>query len=233
MPNIISSFKTYNMVPKINFGESIEKLKLVRGNVGSMLRGSVLGYIAGLIPYVGVDLSSYIAYYIEKWLGKDTVAKVAAAETATNAAGISVLLPLLIFGIAIQPSENVLLEITNSASYYLNWDTVKPMFLTMAAWLMFANLISFFLSWNLAAFVVRNLNKIGRMFPWLLAVFCTYSVYSIGTEYNQGAYYLIVMGVFTVLGLIFRKEDLLPFIFVYMLQDRLEPAIIRLYTIYS
>jgi TctA family transporter len=182
---------------------------------------------------VGVDLSSYIAYYTERLLKKDHMSQVAAAETASNAAGIAMLLPLLIYGIAIQPSENILLEITNSTAYVLNWTTVKPLFEQIAAWLIVGNLLCFLLSWNLANPIIRNLNRLGKTVPWALGSICIYSVYSLGVDSGQGAYYLLVLAVFTVLGLLFRKQDVLPFIFVFMLQDKLEPAIMRLWTLYN
>lgn len=234
MPTILKSLNQPMLASDTRFNYAqAGRLELITSNAAPIARGSVIGYLAGLIPYVGVDLSSYLAYYSEKLLKRDHMAQIAAAETATNAAGIAMLLPLLIFGIAVQPSQNLLLEITNSVSYVLNWTSVKPMFMIVAAWLVIANFFSFFLSWNLARPVIDNLSKLGKAVPWLLCLLCVYSVYSIGMEHNQGVYYLIVMTVFSAIGWIFRKEDTLPFIFVFMLQDKLEPAIIRLYTLYS
>ena len=233
IPNIIASIGL-SVNPTVDITASVgNKLILMRDNLGAISRGSVLGFFAGLIPYVGVDLSSYVAYYTERLLKRDWLSQVAAAETATNAAGIAMLLPLLIYGIAIQPSENLLLEITNSTVYVLNWTTVKPLFETIAAWLIVGNLLSFLLSWNLASPIIRNLNRLGKTVPWLLGVICVYSVYSIGVSSGQGLYYLLVLSVFTSLGIVFRKQDLLPFIFIFMLQDKLEPAIMRLWILYN
>jgi putative tricarboxylic transport membrane protein len=234
MPNIINSLRQSKITVDTEFkSDRPSKKSLITDNIGPIARGSVLGYIAGLIPYVGVDLSSYLAYYSERLLKRDHMSQIAAAETATNAAGIAMLLPLLIFGIAVQPSENLLLEITNSTSYVLNWNTVKPMFIEVSAWLVIANLLSFILSWNLARPVIDNLSNLGKIVPWMLCLLCVYSAYSIGVDYNQGIYYLIVMAAFSLLGWLLRDQDTLPFIFVFMLQDKLEPAIIRIYTLYS
>jgi len=235
IPNIVKSIDSLDGAASaaIDFNRKlVNKLKLIKDNVFSMIRGSWIGFFAGLIPYVGIDVSAYIAFYVERWLKNSSLRQATAAETATNAAGISVLLPVLIYGIAIQPSENLLLEITNTSAHVLNWITVKPIFETVAAWLIIANIISFFLSWNLAGAVIKNLYKLGRYTPWILTAICTYTVFKIGYSYGQGLYYIIVLAVFSTIGLLLRNQDKMPFIFVFLLQDRLEPAIVRMLTLY-
>ena len=218
---------------EFNFSKNISnKLILLKGNFFAIVRGNLIGFFSGIIPYVGIDLSSYIAFYVERSLKKSILNQIIASETATNAAGISVLLPLLIYGIAIQPSESILLEAVNSGHNVVNWATVSPMFTTIAVWLVIANMACFFLSWNLVGPVISSLRACSRYVPWFMCAMCVYTVYSIGVLYGQSVYYISVMLVFGIIGYLLRARDTLPFIFIFMLQHSLESAILRFYYIY-
>lgn len=78
-------------------------LKQSRGAIG---RGSVLGFILGILPGGGATISSLAAYGVEKKVAKDpsrfgkgAVEGVAGPETANNAAATSSFIPLLTLGI--------------------------------------------------------------------------------------------------------------------------------------
>jgi putative tricarboxylic transport membrane protein len=207
--------------------------ELVKDSSPSMLRGSVIGFFSGLIPYVGVDLSSYLGFFSERYLKNNTIQQIAAAETATNAAAISVLLPLLIYGIAILTSENLLLEVVNSSSRYLTWAIVEPMFHWIALSLVIANTLSFVLSWNLARPAVMSLDKIKRYTPYVMSMLLIYSVWQLGSLTNQSGYYLIVVSIFGLLGMMCRHLDRLPFILIFLLHEQMGPAILRFIALYS
>jgi putative tricarboxylic transport membrane protein len=71
-----------------------------------MLRGSVLGFLVGILPGGGAVLSSLISYAIEKKVskrpeefGRGAIEGVAAPEAANNAAASSSFIPLLTLGI--------------------------------------------------------------------------------------------------------------------------------------
>lgn len=73
---------------------------------GAIGRGSVLGFVLGVLPGGGATLSSLAAYALEKRrsktperFGKGAVEGVAAPETANNAAATSSFIPLLTLGI--------------------------------------------------------------------------------------------------------------------------------------
>lgn len=210
-----------------------EMFSLIRTNFFSGLRGSLIGFFSGLIPYIGVDISAYIAFNVEKLLNKHNyLRQVTAAESATNGAAISTLLPLLIFGIAITASESILLEAVNSSSQIINWTIIEPWFHYIAFWLILTNLICFFLSWNFALQIMQGITKLGKYAPVFFAGVCVAVVYYVGSQYALAGYYVFVLFAFTVIGFVFRRYDFLPFILIFLLQDQLEPAIIRLYNIY-
>ncbi|ROP45008.1 tripartite tricarboxylate transporter permease [Pseudokineococcus lusitanus] len=80
-----------------------EDLRASRGAIG---RGSVVGFVLGLLPGGGAVLASMAAYALEKRrsktperFGKGAVEGVAGPETANNAAATSSFIPLLTLGI--------------------------------------------------------------------------------------------------------------------------------------
>ncbi|MGW5641504.1 tripartite tricarboxylate transporter permease [Saccharopolyspora sp. NPDC003752] len=78
----------------------------LRRSTGAIGRGSVLGFVLGVLPGGGATLSSLAAYALEKRrsktperFGSGAVEGVAAPETANNAAATSSFIPLLTLGI--------------------------------------------------------------------------------------------------------------------------------------
>ena len=72
----------------------------------AIMRGSVLGFLLGILPGGGAILASFLSYGIEKKLaedperfGKGAIEGVAGPETANNAAAGGSLIPLLTLGI--------------------------------------------------------------------------------------------------------------------------------------
>ena len=80
--------------------------KDLRQSSGAIGRGSVLGFVLGILPGGGATLASMAAYAMEKQrakhperFGKGAVEGVAGPETANNAAATSSFIPLLTLGI--------------------------------------------------------------------------------------------------------------------------------------
>jgi putative tricarboxylic transport membrane protein len=78
----------------------------LRQSSGAIGRGSVLGFLLGILPGGGATIASLVAYAVEKRraknperFGKGAVEGVAAPETANNAAATSSFIPLLTLGI--------------------------------------------------------------------------------------------------------------------------------------
>ncbi|HWD81874.1 MAG TPA: tripartite tricarboxylate transporter permease [Kribbella sp.] len=78
----------------------------LRQSRGAIARGSVIGFVLGVLPGGGATLSSLVAYAVEKRrakqperFGRGAVEGVAAPETANNAAATSSFIPLLTLGI--------------------------------------------------------------------------------------------------------------------------------------
>jgi len=82
----------------------------------TMVRGSLLGFVVGVIPGAGATIASLMAYSIERSVsktpenfGKGEMAGLVAPETANNAASSGAMIPLLTLGIPGSASTAVLL----------------------------------------------------------------------------------------------------------------------------
>lgn len=82
----------------------------------SILRGSVIGFVVGVLPGAGATLASFIAYGIEKKVARDpsrfgrgAIEGVAAPEAANNSATAGAMVPLLTLGIPGSATTAVLL----------------------------------------------------------------------------------------------------------------------------
>ena len=91
---------------KVELGRLTPSIKTFMGSVPSMLRTSVLGFIAGVLPGAGASLGSFISYSMEKRLldkegtfGKGDPRGVAAPEAGNNAAAGGALVPMLALGV--------------------------------------------------------------------------------------------------------------------------------------
>ncbi|MGP1358676.1 tripartite tricarboxylate transporter permease [Roseicyclus sp.] len=82
----------------------------------TMVRGSILGFVVGVIPGAGATIASLMAYSSERSIsknpenfGKGEMAGLVAPETANNAASSGAMIPLLTLGIPGSASTAVLL----------------------------------------------------------------------------------------------------------------------------
>lgn len=228
LPNFMKFFKM-----KIDLSNKIEmnyisKLSRWQDQIIVIIRSAVFGFILGLVPYVGTNLSSNIAFYIERWVRpKDYLSQAVAAESANNAATISVLIPMLIFGIAIQIGEGMILDIINISSRTLTWNYIITILPMLSMMLVLGNALSLLIAWPLVVYSINFLEKYSKYIPSLLAIICIYTAWAVGEQSHQGYYYLVCLFTFCLIGFFLKTIDTMPLIFSFLLQETLEPSIIR------
>ena len=81
-----------------------------------ILRGTMIGFVVGMLPAGGITTASFLAYLMEKRVsktperfGRGAIEGVAAPESANNAASISGFAPLLALGLPGSPTTAILL----------------------------------------------------------------------------------------------------------------------------
>jgi putative tricarboxylic transport membrane protein len=90
----------------VKFSKILPTKQDIKESTGPVLRGSVLGFLIGVLPGAGATLASFFSYSMEKKIskhpekfGQGAIEGVAAPETANNAASGGAMIPLLTLGI--------------------------------------------------------------------------------------------------------------------------------------
>ena len=205
----------------------------------TLIRSGTIGSICGLIPFVGSTISSQLAYNIEhrfypKENSEHALARVSAAETSNNAGQVTMLIPLLVLGIAVQSSEVVLINIASQVGWDVESLVTESFMLKLMVALTIGAIISGIMCYNL----VLHLTKIFvKYFGWLLAALSTLfiiNILHIGSMADQLYYYSIVFVISLALGVLSRrlKVDHVPTILILLLFDSFDGIARVLYLIH-
>lgn len=213
---------------------------------GAIVRGGIIGAICGLIPFIGAGISSLTAHFIESKIKKGTkvqksLSRLTAAETANNAAQVSILIPLLILGLAVQPSELILLDLLESKQWN-QMGIINPMGQTVFPFAFFFFLIcSLIIGCLITAFFCYNAVK---KLSYLFSRYSKHIIYSmfflllinilwIGFESDQTLYYSVVFLISLTIGFCLNKKiDMVPFVVVFLLEKHFIEILFRLPNLY-
>ncbi|RXT03931.1 tripartite tricarboxylate transporter permease [Ammoniphilus sp. CFH 90114] len=207
----------------------------------SIGRGSVLGFLIGLIPGTNSVIPTIMSYSIEKKLAKDpsrfgngAVEGVAGPETANNAYCGGALIPLFTLGIPTSPAITVLLGafimhgLTPGPTLFQNnpefvWGVIASMFI--------GNLILVIMNVPMAGIWAKvTMVPYKLLFPIILIV-SMLGAYSV----NNSMFDVGAMLVFGILGYFLRKAEfpLAPIILTFVLGGILEKTLMQSLTIFD
>ena len=222
-----------------SIGVKLEKVtipwKAIFSTRWTMLRASLVGFIAGILPGAGASLGSFLAYMSEKSIaGKDAgfgtgVAKgVAAPECGNNAAAGGALVPMLTLGVPGSGTTAVLLALLMTLNITpgptLFTDRPEVVWGLIAA-LLIANVVLLLMNVPMVRVFVRVL----QVPPWILLPGVT-MVSFVGIYSLSGSYFdLLLMVGFGLLGYVLRKLDVptVPVILGILLGGHMEDALRR------
>jgi len=222
-----------------SIGVKLEKVtipwKAIFSTRWTMLRASLVGFIAGILPGAGASLGSFLAYMSEKSIaGKDSgfgtgVAKgVAAPECGNNAAAGGALVPMLTLGVPGSGTTAVLLALLMTLNITpgptLFTDRPEVVWGLIAA-LLIANVVLLLMNVPMVRVFVRVL----QVPPWILLPGVT-MVSFVGIYSLSGSYFdLLLMVGFGLLGYVLRKLDVptVPVILGILLGGHMEDALRR------
>jgi len=235
IPQLYQAYKIRNTNTEVDQGKFKISLhfKNFISHWKSSVRGTVLGFFAGLCPGLSTTVSSTLSYTVEKKLDKDykpgSMKCLIASETANNSGSFSMLIPLLILGIPIVPSEALLYDINASKGFVFGASTFDiQVFYIVVFVLMLANCVSLIMCWPFAKYVayVNTIDKriVNLCILLLLFVIMIY----IGSYTWQSLYYLVVFLALLPVTYLVRNENTLPLIFIFLVQDRLETLFYRM-----
>ena len=206
-------------------------------NIGSSIKGTVIGFFLGFTPGASMTLSSNTAYRLEvlNQKRKGTYKQgnynaLVSAETANNAATLSNLLPLFLLGIPLGGSEVIFYDLISSKGFVFYRDFTYEFFVdTIVYNLLIINLLAFLLAWPFAKYIkIFSLIPYNILRAFVFFLLC-YTLYTIGGQFYQSEYFLFVFLILLPVGYLFRNQDMLPFIFIFILQEHLYHLGLTLY----
>lgn len=201
--------------------------------IPTVLRSSTIGYLLGLIPGVSYILSSSGSYYVEKSIrtGKhryqhgDTHC-IIATETGNSVGAFSTLLPLMIFGIPITVSETLIFDmmIKNGAIFQQGQFLVDNISVITIAFLVIL-MLALMISWPLAEKCLALFQKVNTpvLYHGVILV-CILTLTAAGWANNQLITYLVIFLCCLIPGILLRKNDVLPLLFMFILQNSIESS---------
>lgn len=214
---------------KIELGRAYATLKELLFCLGATLRGSVIGFVSGVLPGAGASLGSFAAYALEKrysdkgTFGTGDARGLAAPEAGNNAAAGGALVPMLTLGVPGSGTTAVLLALLISLNI-----TPGPLLFTQrpeVAWgliasLYFANFVLLFLNLPLVGLFVRMLLVPTWALLPCVTLICFVGIYAISHS-TFDIYMMIGVG---FLGYLLRKVNipLVPVILGVLLGDHME-----------
>ncbi len=222
-----------------SLGVKLEKVTIPFKEIGSsfitMLRSSVVGFVAGVLPGAGASLGSFLAYMTEKsfagekgGFGTGVAKGIAAPEAGNNSAAGGALVPMLTLGVPGSGTTAVLLALLMTLNI-----TPGPTLFTdrpevvwgLIASLLIANFVLLIMNVPLVKIFVRILAV-----PPALLLPGVMMVSFVGIFSLTGSYFdLLLMTAFGVMGYLFRKIGVptVPIILGILLGNNMEDALRR------
>ncbi|MEJ2000197.1 MAG: tripartite tricarboxylate transporter permease [Maritimibacter sp.] len=224
---------------KIEIGRLTPSWSLLKYCTPSMLRSSLVGFVAGVLPGAGASLGSFLAYSMEKRLvdregtfGKGDPRGVAAPEAGNNGAAGGALVPMLALGVPGSGTTAVLLAVLLSLNitpgpllFQNNADVVWG----LIAALFIANFMLLAMNIPMVGLFTRILLIPPRILMPVVAMVSFVGIYGI----SGSTFDLEVMIGFGVMGWVLRKLDvpLVPIILGMLLGNTMENNLRRAVTI--
>ena len=206
--------------------------KDLRQSSGAMGRGSIIGFVLGVLPGGGAVLSSIVAYATEKRrsktperFGRGAIEGVAAPETANNAAATSSFIPLLTIGLPANATMAMLfgalliLGISPGPQLVdehpdVFWGVINSMYI--------GNILLLILSIPLVGLFVRILKVRPAILAPITALITILGVYTI----NNSVFDIYLMVAFGIVGYLMKKAgfDPGPMVLAFVLGSIIESS---------
>ena len=203
-----------------------------RASVGPIWRGTVIGFLIGIIPGSAHILSSFVSYAVEKRLsnhperfGKGAVEGVAGPESANNAAASGAFVPMLALGVPLGPVQAILIAVL-----IVHGVAPGPLLITQQPQLFWGFIASMYIG-NLVLLIL-NLPLVGLFVSFLripyaylypvILVCCIVGVYTV----NSSMVEVLIMAAAGAAGYVLRRlhYDVAPIVLGFILSPMLEMA---------
>ncbi len=205
----------------------------VRESLGAIGRGTVIGFIVGVMPGAGAGIASFLSYSVELQISKNPerfghgeIRGVAAPESANNAASAGAMVPMLTLGIPGSGTTAILLLALTALNVHpgpMMFSQHPEVVWGLIAALYIGNVMLLILNLPMVGLFVRLLYVPMRLMLPVIMVICVVGVYNA----NQQTLDLIFLCGFGVLGYYMRRHryPVAPVILGLVLGTRMEEAL--------
>jgi putative tricarboxylic transport membrane protein len=205
----------------MKFSDKIKYLLDLR-YFSSILRGTLVGFITGLIPGGSYTISSNIAEEVEHIATKKLddneilMRKLISAEAANNSGVISVLIPLIAMSIPIVLSEAIVVGLaqTKGFTFATSLPFLMKNFNIILVGLLLMNVINWIISGLFFNTLIRIYSQLQRYVYIIVGIVTTGAMLKLAIDDYQGVLSLIVFLVASIFGLLF-KFDKPKFVLIY------------------
>jgi putative tricarboxylic transport membrane protein len=234
LSEIMLSYGTRAMQPvkQPRLRELLPSPEEARASVGPVWRGTIIGFLIGIIPGSAHILSSFASYALERRLspyperfGKGAVEGVAGPESANNAAASGAFVPMLALGVPLGPIQAIMISVLivhGIAPGPLLITQQPQLFWGFIASMYIGNLVLLVLNLPLVGLFVSFLRiPYGYLYPIVL-VCCVVGVYTV----NFSMVDVLIMAVAGAAGYALRRldYDVAPIVLGFILAPMLEMA---------
>lgn len=196
-------------------------------------RGSVLGFLLGLIPGGGAVMASFVSYAIEKRFSKrkeefgtGVIEGVAGPESANNSACVAAFVPLLTLGIPANPVMALLfaallihglnpgpLLLKDNPEFF--WGVLTSMYI--------GNFLLVLLNVPLIGLLVRILRVPDYIMAPIITILCLTGAYSLSNDVSS----ILIVSIFGLVGYLMRKfeYDAAPLVLAFVLGPVMEDSL--------
>ncbi|KYZ75110.1 transporter [Anaerosporomusa subterranea] len=203
-------------VIKVKFRELLPNRSELTRSAGPVARGSLLGFIVGLVPGPAAVISTFISYTLERKLsktpeefGKGAPEGVAGPESANNSAAVGAFVPVLSLGIPFAPPTALLLS-----AMMIHGITPGPLLVTehpdvfwgVIASMYIGNVMLLALNLPMVSLFVQVLRVPLKFLMPSVLLLCVVGAFAI----NNSLADLVIMAVAGIAGYALRKLDFPP-----------------------
>jgi len=233
IPGIVRSKSTI-----VNSFQKTNDTPVMTNSTGTIMIGSAVGSLSGLIPGISYALSSSFAEAVEKF--RNTMNQVSdpqtyynniiSAETANNAGAITSLIPLLLLGLPILPSEAIILSLVENKGFVIQtaFELIKNNAILLCTLCVAVSLINFYISGKLYThlrFFIVYQKEIAAILLVIITVAMLWESYASG--HFVLTWLTLIIG--TIVGFAIKGQSAAPIIFAALIGDELLPELYRMY----
>ena len=197
-------------------------------NWWAILRGTIIGFISGLLPGISPVSSAAMSYSVENRLSKDKMKVIASVEAANNSHDQSSIIPLLLIGIPVNGMAAIMLSMLINKGIVPGFSFITEhhtMFITIVLSMLLGNIIMVLVNLKLINIWIALLKVPKNILYTIITVVCFYSVYIINNRISD----LMFLISFTAIGYVLKKKnyELAPMLIGFITASLLEENVIR------